>query len=94
MDDNINRKAAITELDHGVWGKEYDKALAKAILESLPSAQPKKGKWINNIHDLPICNQCGYIPKFDRAIDDYYYSNFCPNCGADLRDSGSVKERG
>ena len=36
MDDLISRKAAIAELDHAAWGKEYDKALAKAMLESLP----------------------------------------------------------
>lgn len=51
-------------------------------LRKVQSAQPKKGKWINNKHDLPICNQCGYMPKIDRTIDDYYYSNYCPNCGA------------
>lgn len=50
MDDTISRKAAIAELDHGVWGKEYDKALAKAMLESLPSARAdihyrKMGEW-------------------------------------------------
>ena len=37
MDDLISRKAAIAELDHAAWGKEYDKELAKAMLESLPS---------------------------------------------------------
>lgn len=54
-------------------------------LMTLPSAEPKRGKWVNNIHDLPICDQCGYMTPFDRAIDDYEYGNFCPNCGADMR---------
>ena len=40
MDDLISRQAAIDELEHAAWGKEWDKALAKAMLESLPSAQP------------------------------------------------------
>ena len=45
----------------------------------------RKGKWVNNLHDIPICNQCGYMTPYDRAIDDYEYGNFCPNCGADMR---------
>ena len=49
----------------------------------------KKGKWINNIHDIPICDQCGYMTPYDRAIDDYEYGNYCPNCGAKMQE---VKE--
>ena len=55
-------------------------------LENLPSAEPerKTGKWVNNINDMPICNQCGYMTPYDRAIDDYEYGNYCPNCGAKM----------
>ena len=42
------------------------------------------GMWINDENHIPICNRCGYIPQYDRAIDDYEYSNFCPNCGAKM----------
>ncbi|GEM_PF-4798348 len=42
MDDVISRQAAIDELEHAAWGKEWDKALAKAMFESLPSAQPDR----------------------------------------------------
>ena len=45
MSDTISRQAAIDELEHAAWGKEWDKALAKAMLESLPSAQPEQ-RWI------------------------------------------------
>lgn len=48
----------------------------------------KKGKWINNIHDIPICDQCGYMTPYDRAIDDYEYGNYCPNCGAKMEVEG------
>ena len=40
-DDLISRQAAIDELDKGAWGVEWDKTLAKAMIESLPSAQPE-----------------------------------------------------
>ena len=35
-------RAAIDALDKGTWGVEWDKALAKAMIESLPSAQPER----------------------------------------------------
>ena len=41
MDDLISRQAAIDALDKGAWGVEWDKALAKAMIESLPPAQPE-----------------------------------------------------
>ena len=42
MSDLISRQAAIDELDKGAWGVEWDKTLAKAMIESLPSAQPER----------------------------------------------------
>lgn len=91
MDDIISRKAAIAELDHAAWGKDYDKALAKAMLESLPSAQPKKGKWIRIVKHHKddeqeygyyeiSCSECGAIRKIG-----WRDARFCPNCGADMR---------
>lgn len=52
MDDLISRRAAIDELEYAAWGKEWDKALAKAMLESLPSAQP----------EIIRCKDCGKQP--------------------------------
>ena len=53
MNDTISRRAAIDELDKGAWGVEWDKTLAKAMIESLPSAQPERtcvncGRTANN----------------------------------------------
>ena len=89
MDDLISRKAAIAELDHAAWGKEYDKTLAKAMLESLPSAQPKKGKWIETDDGWDgVYYKCSYCKEAFTLIDgtpmDNFY-NYCPNCGADMR---------
>lgn len=44
-----------------------------------------KGEWVNDEHDIPRCSECGYIPEFNNHIDDYFYSDFCPNCGSDNR---------
>ena len=42
----------------------------------------KKGKWIDE--DEMTCSVCGF------ECDDPYYlgdANYCPNCGADMRDN-------
>ena len=62
MDDTIYRQAAIDELDHAAWGKEYDKVLAKTMLESLPTAQ----QWIP-------CSE--RLPEYDG--DAYLVTDYC-----------------
>ena len=52
MDDLISRQAAIDELDKSAWGVEWDKALVKAMIESLPSAQSEQ-RWIPCSERLP-----------------------------------------
>lgn len=61
----------------------------------MPSAQPKRkpGKWIYGEDEYGIdgyhCDECGffvpwdYAHKFINYIEDY---NFCPHCGADMRE--------
>ena len=49
-DELISRQAAIDELDKGAWGVEWDKTLAKTMIESLPSAQP----------EIIRCKDCRY----------------------------------
>ena len=49
-------------------------------INSLPAAQPKKGKWkyiSDGYVDIYECDQCGKTEDYER--------NFCPNCGADMR---------
>lgn len=50
--------------------------------ESHPSsAQPKKGMWIYD-GDCYICNKCGTAYSW---WADSQTSNYCPNCGAEMR---------
>lgn len=43
----------------------------------------KHGKWTTD-DGLSVCSECGYIPPYDNAIDDIFYSNYCPTCGAKM----------
>ena len=44
-------------------------------------APEKRGKWIT-VDGVSRCSECEYIPAYDSAIDDLFYSPYCPNCGA------------
>lgn len=59
------------------------------LIESSPTADVRenvKGKWIpvTNGRGGSECNQChAYAPTYKNGTE--YNSNFCPNCGADMR---------
>ena len=86
MDDLISRTAAIEVLkDEWVGVPVYYLCgedifeYSKLRIESLPSTQPerKRGEWIFD-GDCLICSECNKAYTF-------IGSNFCPNCGADMR---------
>lgn len=54
----------------------------KAINEGRP-----QGEWKHNNFDEHSCNKCGHPALWSEEADGYYevQSNFCPNCGADMR---------
>lgn len=92
MSDLIERQAAIDALgeEPEVWSgnDEYEQGLNNQwhydvnALKDLPSAQPERkvGKWING-----ACSQCGSHAPYWAMASTYYGSDFCPNCGADMR---------
>ena len=75
--DAVNEYLRLSELSKTV----RDLTSIQEILASFPTALPKKGKWIGADYDWGIgiymCDQCG---RFAMAKSD-----FCPNCGADMR---------
>ena len=64
------------------------------VIDELPSAEPerKKGEWVPNIMDFfgmkatigMKCSVCGEDALVADGGDEVL-SNFCPNCGADMR---------
>ena len=90
MSDLISRQAAIAHaVPLNLFGREV-MMVSVSELENLPSAQQEreKGKWIPQDHNktngrastlvyyYPKCSVCGHCDN---------YTNFCSNCGADMR---------
>ena len=91
MNDLISRQEAIdaiiaeTYMD-GAYGYADCKDLVDT-LENLPSAQPeqKKGKWVYDSESYPLGNPAGYYNCNQCGESVLCKSNYCPNCGADMR---------
>lgn len=76
MADLISRQAAL-EVINGI-----DSYFSKYI-EAIPAAdvvERKTGKWIRG-----KCDQCGAHAPFWPMASTYYESDFCPNCGSEMR---------
>jgi hypothetical protein len=50
------------------------------MLKALEQQEPRKGHWIDDGHGHIICTAC------NNANVTIWKSNFCPNCGADMRE--------
>ena len=49
------------------------------MVKDAPTVEPVRGEWIGVEFDMFFeCSNCGYST-------DYRLTNFCPNCGADMR---------
>lgn len=48
-------------------------------------------EWRNNKNDYPECTNCGYMPAYDPAIDDIWYSPRCPKCGARMKNGEKLE---
>lgn len=64
---------------------EITNCIAEVV--NIPAVQPeqKTGRWINDKHNIPRCSCCSYIPEYSVHINDYYYSDYCPNYGAKMK---------
>ena len=86
--DCISRQAAIDAIN-----RAETKEAARWSVEELPSAQPTiepraKGHWVPQKGGGCYCSECEEY-ALDRTDGRYVsvsvMSNFCPNCGADMR---------
>ena len=85
----IDEAALINEAETGNW--DIDLKELRMILKYVPTidaAPVMRGEWVTTrtiIHDGELyCSLCG-----QEALAE---SNYCPNCGADMRRESEVKE--
>ena len=82
------RRYTVAHEAHGegqvVWSESLISVSdAMDTLRKIPSAQPKKGKWISLDDFRGKYNENGYkCSECDEHSD--YKENFCPNCGAKM----------
>ena len=80
--DTISRAKAIEVIQNRSMMLSKEKVLLINDIEKLPSARPERirGHWVNG-----HCDKCNAHAPFWAMASTYYESNFCPNCGADMR---------
>ena len=93
MNDSISRQAAIDAVIDELKRSPTPAIRAKFRLEALPSAQPerKKGRWLRYGEDGYPNNEDTVFWQCDQCLEQYTgrtkrIPNFCPNCGADMRE--------
>lgn len=105
-DDFAHSEMFIRYLDHDAissfgrwqWANGFNTALVavKCGLDKIPTIEPeRKGKWIHeNTLKYFFCSECGEpsLTDDDRYIYSMDFPNFCPNCGADMRE-GEQEEK-
>ena len=75
--------------DFNKWckdGRLQGSEFALCVIHDLPTysfPDREKGEWITK-YEHKMCNKCGHTPPDDED-NCYILSNFCPNCGADMR---------
>jgi len=88
-EDAVSREAIMKHYNDGELSHVYYLSRNNLLdyIESLPSVTPKRktGKWIHSdfSHEFLHCSQCGR--------GRHFCSNFCPNCGADMRQKEESK---
>lgn len=63
-------------------------------IDEIPAADAAPvihAEWRNNKNDYPECTNCGYMPAYDPAIDDIWYSPHCPKCGARMKNGEELE---
>ncbi len=97
MDDYISRQAAINAIEElnavsfyelNEHSEEAYKDIKAAIRRiSLADVRPVvRGHWLLPPDSYPFCSECGKQPTYTGVFRSPVYSDFCPHCGADMRE--------
>lgn len=62
--------------------KQYHDGKRSLLIDTAPTIEPRpRGEWVYNSPVTMKCDLCGFVIK----DWDWHRFNFCPNCGADMR---------
>ena len=92
MNDLISREEAIKAVKfYETFYDPYPRVIE--ALEELPSVQPRKGKWTRHFDGNEwywYCSSCKeQWYEEDLWMGGNSFPNFCPDCGADMREGDS-----
>ena len=88
----VDERTMIHNVINGMPTAETTGDLDDAIQEYIKSGLMEfddfrpKGHWIFDTEDgYYKCSECGSLAEIDSVTNNYWRSNFCPQCGADMR---------
>lgn len=66
-----------------------------ALAHGTPYEERPHGEWVKdfNMNKAIVCSECGEEAWYKEYRGWVTKSNFCPNCGADMRKRGDENER-
>lgn len=81
MSEYVDKDKVLEYIIFNVVGKNITCGELARGIESLPTIEvsERTEEWEEDIYHREHCSNCGYIK------DVFASSNFCPNCGADMR---------
>lgn len=70
---------------------EHDEVVSVSDIAEIPSAdvvERKRGKWIDPADLICYkCTACGDYANQGYGLDEPIFWDYCPNCGADMRET-------
>lgn len=70
-------------------GEEAEVVQIQIVESAADVVEVRHGRWLSNPHtDELICSECDGIAPVDCEKEDFYESNYCPNCGAKMDGKG------
>lgn len=81
---NIPSADVVPRKDYESMERTVDK-LNKSLF-FLSTIKRNRAKWIYNDMSRRICSNCGNPIAFKLIDGNWYEGDFCPNCGADMRE--------
>ena len=68
---------------------EWDTLGVLAAVDRIPAADVRpvvKARWVYTDMSRLVCSNCGSPVAFALKADGWHHGDYCPNCGADMRE--------